>query len=321
MHKTPREIGGYLELERFGGREYHDGALALNCARNCLVYLIGARGIGRVWVPAFLCSSVSAAARAAGAEVLEYEVTPDLLPDYGTVSLGPGDYLYFVDYYGQATDEAILDAARRSGGRLVVDEVQGFFRRPLPGIDTLYCCRKFFGVPDGAYLYTTATPDGELERDLSAGRMRHLLGRFEGTASDYYADYAANDRAFAGQPVRLMSELTHNLLRGIDYERAAETRERNFRYLDERLGAINALSPSVPRGAYMYPLLLDHGARETRLALQRRRVYVPTLWPNAAEAGGVTGRLARDILPLPVDQRYDTDDMALVCDLLEEVRG
>lgn len=31
-----REIGGYLELERFGGEEYHSDALAFNTAINAL---------------------------------------------------------------------------------------------------------------------------------------------------------------------------------------------------------------------------------------------------------------------------------------------
>ena len=41
MHK---EIGGYLELERFTGAMLHEGALALSSGRACLSYLIEQRG-------------------------------------------------------------------------------------------------------------------------------------------------------------------------------------------------------------------------------------------------------------------------------------
>ena len=35
-----KEIGGYIELDTYTGREYHEGALALNSGRNALIYLI-----------------------------------------------------------------------------------------------------------------------------------------------------------------------------------------------------------------------------------------------------------------------------------------
>lgn len=48
-----REIGGYLELECFHGREYHENAIGLNCGRNALAYLIEAYGIKRIFSPSF----------------------------------------------------------------------------------------------------------------------------------------------------------------------------------------------------------------------------------------------------------------------------
>ena len=53
-----KEIGGYFELENFRGPEYHDRALALNCGRNALAYLIEAKKIQQILIPYFLCSSV-----------------------------------------------------------------------------------------------------------------------------------------------------------------------------------------------------------------------------------------------------------------------
>lgn len=35
-----KEFGGYLELEHYHGIEYHNTAISLNTARNCLRYLI-----------------------------------------------------------------------------------------------------------------------------------------------------------------------------------------------------------------------------------------------------------------------------------------
>lgn len=316
MHHA--EIGGYLELEHFIGREYHEGAVCLNAARSCLLYLVEARGIRRVWIPAFLCDSVPKSLKAAGVDTRAYEVTADLRPDYGSIDLHEGDYLYLVDYYGQLEEKDVLAARDACGGRLVLDEVQGFFRRPLPGIDTIYCCRKFFGVPDGGYLYTDTHLERKLPKARSSQHMAHILGRMDDGANAHYGEYSASEHLFGSEPVATMSELTHNLLRAIDYQSVADARLRNFSLVSERLGSRNELAPIARHGAYMYPFLIKD-ASPIRKAMQQRKIYVPTLWPGSASLEGMSGRLSRDILPLPIDQRYDEDDMTYMCDTLEEL--
>ena len=40
-----------------------------------------------------------------------------------------------------------------------------FYAKPIHGNDTFYTCRKFFGVPDGAYLYTDKLLDEEFSKN------------------------------------------------------------------------------------------------------------------------------------------------------------
>ena len=79
---------------------------------------------------------------------------------------------------------------------IILDNTQAFFQTPLPDVDTIYCLRKFFGVPDGSYLSTNSLLTENLEIDSSKDRMRHLLGRYEGKASDYYKDFIENEENF-----------------------------------------------------------------------------------------------------------------------------
>lgn len=315
-----REIGGYLELEHFTGSEYHPGALALNCARACLAYLIEARNIKELWVPEFICASVDDTASASGTRLRKYPILPNFEPDLGGIDLGDAGYLYLVDYYGQLSKKRMCALQEWAHGRIITDEVMAFFRRPLGGVDTIYSCRKFFGVPDGAYLFTNAHIDRRLQTDASHKRMGFVLGRFEGPANDFYPQAAANNALFTHEPIKLMSPLTHNLLRAVNYEQVARKREENCAYLARRLAPLNELDPVTRRGTFMYPLLIKDGQR-LRKELQARGVYVSTLWPHAVGCAGVAGRYARDILPLPVDQRYGRDDMAYVCDLVEGLVG
>ncbi|WP_165173228.1 hypothetical protein [Adlercreutzia sp. ZJ242] len=317
-----REIGGYLELERFSGQPYHraeDGAVALNSGRACLEYLIELRGMEAIWLPDWLCSSVPAACAKHGVEVRTYRVGWDMRPAYD-FEVTEGEYLYLVDYYGQLDAADVEEAGARSGGRLVVDEAQGFFRPPWPGADTLYTCRKFFGVADGGYLYAGdgARLARELPRDESHGRMGFVLGRFERPAGEFFAQARANNERFADEPVKLMSPITENVMRAIDYEAVRERRDANWRVLDEALRDVNGLRSKAPDGAFMYPLLVE-GADGVRQRLAAEGVFVPTLWPNClSERGGgsVALRYSRDVLPLPVDQRYGWEDMEHMVDVL-----
>lgn len=306
-----KEIGGYIELDAGDRPLLHEGALALNCGRNALAWLLHARNIKKLWIPRLICDSVTGVCDREGIPRAFYGIGPDLRPAED-VLLGDGEWFYFVNYYSLFGNDAIAAVADRYGGRVIVDNAQSYFHPPLPGVDTLYTCRKYFGVADGAFLYSDA-PGGidGLPLDESFDRMRFLLGRVERPASDFYAEYVANNTRFATEPVKRMSRLTRQLLHGIDYDRAREVRERNYAIIHARLGSLNRLALPGNPGTFMYPLLLENGDA-VRKQLQARRIYVPTLWPAVFGWCGEEAdehRLARDILPLPIDQRYGPEDM------------
>ena len=74
------EIGGYLEIERYEGSLYHDNAIALNCGRGCLAYLIEARKIHDIWMPDFMCDSVFRVFDSHNVRMYFYHVDEDFNP-------------------------------------------------------------------------------------------------------------------------------------------------------------------------------------------------------------------------------------------------
>ena len=306
------EIGGYLELERFSGPVLHGEALALSSGRACLSFLICRKGIRKILLPDFLCDVVAKACEHYGVSVRRYRIGPDLRPlDRQELRTEDGEWLYLVNYYGQLSQEELLKYADGST-RVIVDNAQAYFEKPVPGLDTLYTCRKFLGVADGAFLYTDAA-DTELPRDESRARMGFVLGRFERPAGEYYADAARNNEELSVEP-RRMSDLTWNLLHAVDYDRIRRARTENFSMLHEALGSLNLLDVRTAEGAYAYPLMLK-GGREIRRRLIEQKIFVPMLWPNTREEqpeNTAARRLAEDILPLPCDQRYGAEEMAFI---------
>lgn len=315
-----REIGGYIGWEEVRGSAYHTDCLSLNCGRNALACLIWLKDIRQIALPYFLCGSVYEVCRKYGVSVRFYHINENFGPD--TVMPQKDEYFYLVNYYGQ-TDRKYIEHMREIySGKVIVDNAQAFFERPVDGVDTLYTCRKFFGVADGAYLYTDA-PVGRLHipTDESFDRMRFLLGRYERTAEEFYQEYIKNNESFSDEPVKRMSRLTGNLLRGVDYEFVKQRRTDHFSFLHKRLKEMNRLSLNVPQGAFMYPFWIE-GGNSVRKRLLEHKIYIPTLWPD------VPGRcsredpeygMAEDILPLPVDQRYGRKDMEYMTERLFQV--
>lgn len=302
-----KEIGGYLELDRYTLPMLHEQALGLSCGRACLEYLILQKKIEKLAMPRFICDTVRQVCFDHSVALREYDIGPDFLP----VHLVPreNEWIYIVNYYGQLRQEQLSSFAA-AFPRMILDNAQAYFAPPLPGIDTLYTCRKFFGVADGGFLYTDA-PYLELERDESWSRMCFVLGRFERSAQEFFPQASENNDIFASLPLRRMSRLTENLLHGIDYAAVEKIRTENFLRLHNALRGINMLDVHPVIGAFAYPLMVKN-ASELRKQLISRQIYVPTLWPNVlreADIDSTEYALAGSILPLPCDQRYGAEEM------------
>lgn len=302
------EIGGYFGLEPLISNEYYKDLLALNTARNALLYILKARRIQKLYIPYYLCDSVSEMCDREGYTYEFYHINSSFLPDFEK-NLSDNEYLYIVNYYGQISNEQIKNLQAKYE-RIIIDNVQAFFQKPVQGIDTIYSCRKFFGVPDGAYLSTDCMLEEELPEDVSSERLKHLLGRFEtDSASTYYQDFKKNDESFKTLELRTMSKLTHNFLGAIDYDKVKKIREENYLFLHEQLKGTNRLNLTMPEGPYAYPFYCENGM-ELRRELAEQKIYVPTLWPNVLFSDDQIAKdYARNILPLPCDQRYRYEDM------------
>lgn len=183
-----REIGGYIELDTYTGEMLHENSIKLNCGRNALAYLLRAKQIKTIWMPKFMCDSCDYVLSSYEVKIHYYSIGLDFKPH---VEQRGDDWLYVVNFYGQLSNEYLASL----GKNVIVDNAQAYFQSPISGIDTLYTCRKFFGVPDGAILYTDKQIEIS-EKDESFERMHFLLGRYERSAQEFYQEYVDNNRTF-----------------------------------------------------------------------------------------------------------------------------
>lgn len=308
-----KEIGGYFGLEQLVSNEYHKDLIALNSGRNALLYVLKAKGVKKILIPYFLCDAIKDVLSDNNYEYEYYNIDCDFMPIVQKEHFDDNEYIYIVNYYGQFSNDTVI-AMKKRFENVIFDYAHAFFQKPIEGIDTIYTCRKFFGVPDGAYLSTNIKLEENLDEDLSSERITHLIGRYEGKASDYYDCFQKVENTFRSEPLKRMSRFTKNILGAIDYEKVMEIRNINFKYFDSKLKKINKLNLKNSSGPYVYPLYVDNGP-EIRKILQRKKIYIPTLWPNVIndmEQNSIEFNYAENILPLPCDQRYGQTEIEAI---------
>ncbi|MCK9453172.1 MAG: hypothetical protein M0Q90_15865 [Bacteroidales bacterium] len=312
-------IGGYFELELPQGEEYHKNAIRLNTGRNAFEYVLRAKKYKKVYLPYYTCDVMLEPIKKLQLDYEFYNIDEIFFPIFDFSKVKPLDVFVYTNYFG-ICDNQVQEVSQKCKN-LIIDNSHAFFAKPLAAADTFYSPRKFFGLPDGAYLYTNKELEIELEQDNSLNRFGHLLGRVEEGAETYYNIFKENDISLIGQPIKVMSKLSKRLLHSIDYKHIAIQRIRNFLYLHEVLKDHNQLhfelkSDIVPM---VYPLLIDDGS-SLKKGLLQNKVFIATYWPNVLgwlkDEVFFEKYLYNNLIPLPVDQRYNEKEMLKIINLL-----
>jgi len=313
-------IGGYFELELPQGEEYHNNAIRLNTGRNALEYVLRAKQYKMVYLPYYTCDVMLEPIKKLDLNFEFYNIDENFQPIFDFSRVKAIDVFVYTNYFG-VCDNQVFKISKQCKN-LIIDNSQAFFSKPLHGIDTFYSPRKFFGVADGAYLYTNKELEIEFEQDISLNRVEHLLGRIEEGAEAYYQKFKENDDSLTGQSIKEMSKLSHRMLQGIDYNIAAIKRIGNFKFLHKALKELNLLDININNDftPMVYPFLCENGDK-LHAKLIKNKIFVATYWPNLKGvhlfSNNFENLLINQLLPLPIDQRYSIEQMKTLLEIIQ----
>lgn len=316
LSKT-KPIGGYLELQLNNTAEFYPLLLKLNTGRNALEYILKVRGYTALFIPYFTCEVILEPLRKLGISYQFYTINEAMDP---VLDFIPGKNVGFLytNYFGLKGDT--ISRLSKLYDNLIIDNSQAFFAEPLPGVDTFYSCRKFFGVPDGAYLSMNSQVRLKLERDRSVERFSHLITSIEDGIENGYQSYLDHNLSLSNNPIRSMSLITKKILSATDYKMCKYRRNSNFIFLHEVLGAFNHYSfdASSLNGPMVYPFVTS--TLKIKQELLAKRIYVATYWPNVLD--WTTKKmfehyLTNHLLALPIDHRYTHNDMRRILNVLK----
>ena len=313
-----KEIGGYFELELASKEECHTSAIKLNSGRNAFKYILKAQNIKKIYIPNFICNSIidPLVELSISYEFYNIDSNFEIIQE---IDLLKDERILYVNYFALKS-QYVKRLADKYQNNLIIDNTQDFFEKPLKNIDTIYSPRKFFGVSDGGYLYVNHLLEELLTFDESYIHSVQLLGRADKEASLFYNEYKKAEQRLINQPIKKMSNLTNKILSSIDYESIKQKRKENFEYLHNELKEINLLENiDIKSTPFIYPFITND--LQLREKLIKNKIYIAKYWSEVLGRDSISNveiDFVNKLIPLPIDQRYDFDDMYRILKIIKD---
>ena len=339
-------IGGFFGIELPGGDNAGLAALwqmptdprhTFANARSALAALLKQERPPTLWLPAYICPSVPAAAQHAATPTRYFPVGESLEPDtaYLDAAARRGDMVLLVDYFGQPPGADFRRFVTSRPDLLFVEDAAQALNTGAAGWASwrLHSPRKLAGVPDGGFLVPSAGFAAVALADDRAGPTHdtaltasHAAWlRFEDEdESANHAWHLANQTREAAETVttRPMSRLSRELLQRLDGEAIGQRRSANYQALASTLERVMFSPETKPRHIpFGFVIRLDPAIRSAvRQALIDAGIFPAIHWQTLPSPAHFTiaHRLAAELLTLPCDHRYTPADMEKMAQIVSQ---
>lgn len=306
---------------------YSSGRAALY---QILRYLQQEKGVKRILLPDYLCSSVLVPVKVLNLEHCFYPIGEDLnLEQEAFRSIyQKGDAVLVINYFGlqDLTEEIAFIRAMYEKAIIIEDDVQAYyeFKKPLGEVDFKFTSlRKTFAVPDGG-LVKTNHPLPKVEVPNTFGQYKAAAGLLksmrEGNFNDqiYLEMFEKGEDLIDSELECGMSRIAEKLYSIVDDERVKVRRLNNARYLIDELEKVG-IRPILPLLEGHVPLFIPiylENRDEVRRRLFQHEVFCPVHWPLEGMSLKRGADMAEHELSLIVDQRYNMQDMNQIVSLI-----
>ncbi len=322
-------IVGSRRKEELGVYKYASGRAALY---QILKHLKSEKGVGRVLLPDYLCSSVLVPVKALE---LEYEFYPidetlELEEETFAALYKQSSAVLVINYYGLkdlSKQESFIRCLDKDA-IIIEDDVQAYyeFKKPLGDVDFKFTSlRKTFAIPDGGLVKTQyqlpviETPNTFGQYKAAAALLKSMR---EGNFNDqiYLEIFEKGESIIDCELECGMSQVAEKLYDSLDEERVKVRRLNNARYLIEELETMG-IKPILPLLEDHVPLFIPislNNRNEVRKRMFQNDVFCPVHWPSDGMGVRRGVEMAERELSLIVDQRYGQQDMTQMLHWLTE---
>lgn len=336
---------GYFENLNKYGREL----TWLRTGREALLYASCNCKPGKeavILCPAYSCWSMIAPFEFSGWTMVYYRLNKDLTVDLKylehALKFCKPDAILTMNFYGSASTKEAVAKVKAWDEKITVIED---FSHCTFSLDKIFdeavdyyvtSIRKSVGVCDGAlvmskkatnrhYIGNEAPDFGSLRLGAQRQKGRYAVTKMQDEKDAFLSELRQGETMIDKlDGVHPISEISMKMLGTLNGEEIAFARRENMKHLWMLLNGKVEIVPGVERsfdGApFSLPILVDNrDAVQKKLA--QRGVYAPVLWSIDDKARKVcenSAYVSDYMLSLPIDQRYDWDDMEDIAKIVLE---
>lgn len=296
-------------------------------------------------IPPFTCETVVEPFLERDFTVYTYPIKENLnidVEDFVSVLERSGAQVILVHrYFGFDTlknFEKIIEKYRKNGIIFIEDKTQCLYSK-FHNLSTDYIVgslRKWAALPDGGYAvcktgvfkdkplgYDKKLEEKKVEASLLKYKFLHEGSGVKKQFLDIYRE--AEDILDSEQGYFKISPVSEKIQCNLNIEELKRKRRKNYERLYNGLKEISSIRCLTPQlGVNDIPLyfaLLTDKRHDLQIALRDKCVYAPIVWPKYEFMPEICkeAQMIYDLaLCIPIDQRYDTDDMERIISCIRE---
>ncbi|MDD2493924.1 MAG: DegT/DnrJ/EryC1/StrS aminotransferase family protein [Tissierellia bacterium] len=313
-------------------------AVLLNGGQSSIEFIlqdIKLRENEHILMPSYLCPTILYKFKKYNINILFYEINGDLSINIESVSRLIEKFnikaLFFINYFGFYHNNMTIEYLRnlRNNGLILIEDavqmlwfkrlnkfigdyIFNSYRKFFPVDGSLVLCNKTFKfntIKDEYYsLINQARINKTKYIENNIGEEEEFLGKFSEAERWYYKRKTING----------MDAESKQFLRSVNYPWIKDQRLINYNYLYDNLYKLNKvrllfhkdqIEDNVP---LVLPVLINN--RDfVREELRKHNIYCPVHWDITEESWAVNFpkslELSKSLLSIPMDWRYDKEDM------------
>jgi hypothetical protein len=301
------------------------------------------RGVRHVQLPAYLCGSMLAPVKASGLAYSFYPVGQDMMAQPDPL---PGAAVVLLHYFGWLNPATEKLRDRAGSDYFLIEDMSHCLLSNWGSLSEtrsqlFFSARKWGPIPLGGWSNAvsemepaSAAIESLAQRSIAARRLRgdYLTRPNDSPESTTETEYLNAFRAVEEVLDETLScsalpSDVMEIIEKLDWDAVARRRRANFQTLAGLLdGHAELVTPSLNDDVVPLGLVVQLDDRDrVRAQLAEQRMYCPVHWflPKEVDARHfpVAHRLANTCLTLPIDQRYDAQDLSRLGNALLSARG
>ena len=284
-----------------------------------------------VLMPAYCCHSMVDPFEKAGWKVVYYRLNIDLTADLDylvqAIAKESPKAILTMNFYGSAsTKETVTCVKLRNLECKVIEDfshctfsLADIFNAQVDYYVT--SIRKSVGVCDGSVIISKESLD---ESFIEEGETEFVSVRKDSQKLKAEYTYSQDKEQKGVFFPELISNTGKEMLQVLNGSMIRYARQQNMKHILDLLGGKVEGVPGIERclssAPFSLPILVKN-RDEVQKKLAKRGVYAPVLWPICDEAKAicpVSARMADEMLSIPIDQRYNYDDIEDIAKIILE---